>query len=122
LSFSPDSPKSTCFAAESWPAQRLYEERYCARGDMRRWELRFTPARSFPQRTWTTLFVGFHGSWNRDEPSGYKVVRGRAAGVEDFRWGFLDLGSRTASGRPVDPVVGPDGALLCFRRYDRQHL
>ena len=76
----------------------------------------FYTGSQFPASYLNDAFVGFHGSWNREEPTGYKVVRvhaasGRAAGVEDFLWGFLDPGSRTASGRPVDPVVGPDGAL-----------
>jgi glucose/arabinose dehydrogenase len=76
----------------------------------------FYTGTQFPEEYWNDAFVAFHGSWNREEPTGYKVVRvkaqsGRAAGVEDFLWGFLDPESRTASGRPVDVVVGPDGAL-----------
>src|SRR5947209_14968056 len=76
----------------------------------------FYTGAQFPAAYMNDAFVTFHGSWNRDEPTGYKVVRvhaasGRAAGVEDFLWGFLDLGSRTTSGRPVDPIVGPDDAL-----------
>jgi glucose/arabinose dehydrogenase len=76
----------------------------------------FYTGAQFPASYLNDAFVGFHGSWNRDEPTGYKVVRvyassGRAAGVEDFLWGFLDVGSRTYSGRPVGPVVGPDGTL-----------
>ncbi len=60
--------------------------------------------------------VALHGSWNRTEPSGYKVVRiraaeGRASGQEDFLWGFLDLRTRTRSGRPVQAIEGPDGAV-----------
>jgi glucose/arabinose dehydrogenase len=76
----------------------------------------FYTGAQFPASYLNDAFVAFHGSWNREEPTGYKVVRvhaasGRATGVEDFLWGFLDLGSRTDSGRPVDPVMGPDGAL-----------
>jgi uncharacterized protein (TIGR03437 family) len=68
----------------------------------------------FPARYKNDAFVAFHGSWNRNEPTGYKVIRvlassGRAAGVEDFLTGFLQSG--TASGRPVDVATGPDGAL-----------
>jgi len=70
----------------------------------------------FPASYQNDAFVAFHGSWNRDEPTGYKVVRihavsGRAAGVEDFLWGFLDPATRSWSGRPVHPLPGPDGAL-----------
>jgi len=68
----------------------------------------------FPARYRSDAFVAFHGSWNRDELTGYKVVRilassGRAAGIEDFLTGFQR--GTTTSGRPVDAVTGPDGAL-----------
>ena len=60
------------------------------------------------------LFVAYHGSWNRSVPTGYKVVRvvirnGRPVGVEDFATGWLE-GDRFW-GRPVDVLVGKDGAL-----------
>ena len=76
----------------------------------------FYTGTQFPVEYWNDAFVTFHGSWNRDEPTGYKVVRvhaasGRAAGLEDFLTGFLDVQSRTTSGRPVGVVAGPDGAL-----------
>ncbi|MBX3053258.1 MAG: hypothetical protein KF753_17370 [Caldilineaceae bacterium] len=50
------------------------------------------------------LFIAFHGSWNRSEPTGYKVVRlafenGQpAAQVEDFITGWLQADG-SASGR-----------------------
>lgn len=62
--------------------------------------------------------VALHGSWNRVEPAGYKLVRvkfgsGKKADtpveVTDFATGWLD--KQGAWGRPVDVVVGPDGAL-----------
>lgn len=70
----------------------------------------------FPLSFRNDALVAFHGSWNRSEPTGYKVVRvraasGRAAGIEDFLWGFLDLKTRTRSGRPVQAITGPDGAV-----------
>jgi glucose/arabinose dehydrogenase len=72
---------------------------------------------SFPAEYQGDLFVAFHGSWNRSEPTGYKVVRipvrdGDASGpVEDFATGWLDDETSSASGRPVGLAVGPDGAL-----------
>ena len=57
-------------------------------------------------------FIGMHGSWNRQDPSGYKVVwvpfnAGRPAGQPvDFATGFLKDGK--ARGRPVG--VAFDGA------------
>lgn len=70
----------------------------------------------FPASYQGDALVAFHGSWNRNEPTGYKVVRvhassGHATGIEDFLWGFLDVSSRTDSGRPVHPLNGPDGAV-----------
>ncbi|TYP00294.1 glucose/arabinose dehydrogenase [Geothermobacter ehrlichii] len=61
------------------------------------------------------LFVAFHGSWNRRQPTGYKVVRipfrqGRPAGPpEDVLAGWRD--GKGVWGRPVGLAVGPDGAL-----------
>lgn len=55
------------------------------------------------------LLVAFHGSWNRKEPTGYKVVRINLATkqIEDFASGWLNDGK--VSGRPVDVlVVGND--------------
>lgn len=62
-------------------------------------------------------FVGEHGSWNRDDPSGYKVVfvpfsGGRPTGKPvDFLTGFL--ADAKARGRPVGVLFdAPRGALL----------
>ena len=63
------------------------------------------------------MLVAFHGSWNRTEPTGYKVVRvpfvdGQPTGESvDFITGWLtDDGE--SWGRPVDVLVAPDGSLL----------
>lgn len=60
--------------------------------------------------------VAFHGSWNRDEPTGAKVVRirvrdGRPVSYEDFITGWQGANGRRW-GRPVDVVVHHDGSLL----------
>src|SRR5690606_3711551 len=63
------------------------------------------------------VFVGEHGSWNRPNPSGYKVVfvpfrNGRPAGEPvDVVTGFLGDDGRTR-GRPVGVAVDPRGALI----------
>jgi glucose/arabinose dehydrogenase len=63
------------------------------------------------------VFVGEHGSWNRNTPVGYKVVfvpfrDGRPAGEPiDFVSGFLN-GEGNARGRPVGVSVDPRGALI----------
>ncbi|WP_244755781.1 PQQ-dependent sugar dehydrogenase [Pseudoxanthomonas helianthi] len=62
-------------------------------------------------------FIGEHGSWNRREFSGYKVVfvsfeNGKPQGSpRDVLTGFLDQQGH-ARGRPVGVAVAADGALL----------
>ena len=65
------------------------------------------------------MFIGQHGSWNRSDYSGYKVVfvpfrDGRPDGTPlDVLTGFLkDDGSGKAYGRPVAVAVDGAGALL----------
>ena len=60
-------------------------------------------------------FLAFHGSWNRSQKTGYKIVRvhfagGKPVSQSDFVTGFLDNGGEI--GRPVDVQVAPDGSLL----------
>ena len=95
--------------------------------------LAFYTGQQFPAEHRGDLFVALHGSWNRADPHGYKVVRVPMTGgvpgpVQDFATGWLptppscnnaaaDAGRDAticrgdAWGRPVDLAVGPDGAL-----------
>jgi glucose/arabinose dehydrogenase len=63
------------------------------------------------------VFIGEHGSWNRDNPVGYKVIfvpfsNGRPAGeAVDFATGFRGADGKTR-GRPVGVTVDPRGALI----------
>lgn len=63
------------------------------------------------------VFVGEHGSWNRKEPVGYKVVfvpfsNGRPSGDPiDFVYNFRGEDGKTR-GRPVGVTVDPAGALI----------
>lgn len=63
------------------------------------------------------VFVGEHGSWNRKDPVGYKVVfvpfrDGSPAGDPiDFVTGFRGEDGKTR-GRPVGGTVDPRGALI----------
>ena len=68
----------------------------------------------FPDEYKNDAIVALHGSWNRKEPSGYKLVRvkfkdGQPLDVIDFATGWLE--KNEAWGRPVDVIVGKDGAL-----------
>lgn len=73
--------------------------------------LSFYTGSQFPASYQNDAFVGLHGSWNRNDPAGYTVVRVHNGQIEDFLWGFLDAATRTRSGRPVYPLAGPDGSL-----------
>ena len=63
------------------------------------------------------LLVAFHGSWNRSEPTGYKLVRfrldaeGNPVSTEDFISGWLQKDG-TALGRPVDILAESNGTLF----------
>ncbi len=63
------------------------------------------------------MFVGQHGSWNRNPPSGYKVIfvpfaDGKPQGVPiDVLSGFLSADG-DAFGRPVGVAIDKSGALL----------
>ncbi|HEX6144850.1 MAG TPA: sorbosone dehydrogenase family protein [Geminicoccaceae bacterium] len=79
--------------------------------------LAFTDGNALPERFAYGAFVGEHGSWNREPPSGYQVVfvpfeGGRPAGRPlDVLTGFLGPEGE-ARGRPVGVAVDRHGALL----------
>jgi glucose/arabinose dehydrogenase/cytochrome c1 len=74
-------------------------------------------AAAFPAEYRGDIFAAFHGSWNRNSRTGYKVVRvrldhGIATGeYDDFLTGFV-VDGRSVWGRPVGVAVAHDGALL----------
>ncbi|MBF9223154.1 PQQ-dependent sugar dehydrogenase [Hymenobacter ruricola] len=81
--------------------------------------LAFYDKDAFPAKYRNGAFIGEHGSWNRSQYSGYKVVfvpfaNGKPSGPpEDFLTGFLAGGdSKEAYGRPVGVATLPDGSLL----------
>ena len=72
---------------------------------------------TLPERFRTGMFVGQHGSWNRDPRSGYQVIfvpfsAGRPAGSPvEVLTGFL-ASDGSAMGRPVGVAIAKDGAVL----------
>ncbi|MBE7174883.1 MAG: sorbosone dehydrogenase family protein [Mucilaginibacter polytrichastri] len=81
--------------------------------------LAFYEKGSFPEKYKGGAFVGQHGSWNRAQPAGYKVVfvpfkNGKPAGdPEDFLTGFMaDPAKNDVYGRPVGVLALADGSLL----------
>jgi glucose/arabinose dehydrogenase len=81
--------------------------------------LAFVPEEGWPAEYRLDLLVAYHGSWNRSEPTGYKVMRfdlsdsnqrevlGRQALIEGW---LTSEGEKL--GRPVDLEVTPAGELF----------
>jgi glucose/arabinose dehydrogenase len=81
--------------------------------------LAFYTGDSFPEKYQGGVFIAQHGSWNRSELAGYKVIfipfsNGKPSGkAEDFLTGFVaNLAKNEVHGRPVGIIVMPDGSLL----------
>jgi glucose/arabinose dehydrogenase len=77
--------------------------------------MRFYTGTQFPEEYRGRIFIAEHGSWNRDEPIGYRLVTVRlqnntAVGQEIFAEGWLQ--NDTAWGRPVDVQTLKDGSML----------
>jgi glucose/arabinose dehydrogenase len=83
--------------------------------------LAFYEGSMLPPEYRNNIFVALHGSWNRNVPTGYKVVRVKIddkgqpqGGAEDFITGWLAPGETKRGrwmGRPVDIGFGPDGSM-----------
>ena len=79
--------------------------------------LTFYEGNLLPEQYQGGAFVGQHGSWNRSEPAGYKVVyvafeNGKPVGMpRDVLTGFLD-DDGDAQGRPAGVITDGVGALL----------
>ena len=81
-------------------------------------QITFYNGDNFPAEYKGSAFVAMHGSWNRSERTGYKVVRllfdnnGKPTGeYEDFLTGFV-ISDQQVWGRPVGVAVAKDGSLL----------
>ena len=81
--------------------------------------LAFYNNKTFPAKYHNGAFIGQHGSWNRSQLSGYKVmfvpfVNGKPGGPpEDFLTGFIvDPLKDEVYGRPVCVAILADGSML----------
>lgn len=81
--------------------------------------LTFYDGKMFPSEYTGDAFVALHGSWNRAQRTGYKIIRIRfksgkpVGGYDDFLTGWM-LGEDKPEvwGRPVGLLVLKDGSLL----------
>jgi len=79
--------------------------------------LLFYKGTMFPKEYQNAAFITFHGSWNRKDPKGYKVMHlrfneGTPVKATDFITAFLSTDGRSFFGRPVGLAELPDGSLL----------
>ncbi len=78
--------------------------------------LAFIPEEGWPEEMWLDLIVAYHGSWNRSEPTGYKLMwiqlddERNEVSREDFITGWLSDEDEKL-GRPVDVWVMPGGLM-----------
>ena len=76
------------------------------------------PAGTLPGFDEDGMVIGQHGSWNRSNLSGYRVVfvpfaNGKPSGpTRDILSGFLAPDEKYSYGRPVGVAIGPDNCLL----------
>lgn len=100
------------YAAKTTRPEQLYAAHAAPLGMV------FNTGAQFPQQYRHDAFVTMHGSWNRAQPSGYKIVRvrydaqGKPTGIEDFVSGWLVDNNKSHFGRVCGITQHPDGSLL----------
>jgi len=86
--------------------------------------MRFYTGKSFPSEYNNQIFIAQHGSWNRTQKVGYRIVTVNpyaktTQAKQDYKVfaeGWLDK-DESIWGRPVDLLVMPDGSLLVSDDY-----
>lgn len=78
--------------------------------------IRFYTGNQFPAEYQNQAFIAQHGSWNRSQPIGYRIMRAKLKGdvvaeYQPFLTGWLKA-SGDVTGRPVDLLLQPDGSML----------
>ncbi len=79
--------------------------------------MRFYTGKMFPAEYQDAIILAEHGSWNRQQKLGYRVMvvrldGNKAVSYEPLIGGWLDEKSDQAWGRPVDVEILDDGSLL----------
>ena len=87
--------------------------------------MKFYRGHMFPAEYQGNIFLAEHGSWNRTNKQGYRVMRAVVNGtkvvkIEPFLSGFLtdEKADPPMWGRPVDVLVYKDGSLLVSDDYN----
>ncbi|WKN33313.1 PQQ-dependent sugar dehydrogenase [Porifericola rhodea] len=81
-------------------------------------DMMFYDKNQFPEAYRNQAIVTLHGSWNRSDPSGYKVVmikfdeQGKPLGYEDFVSGFLVNNDQEYIARVCGLAISGDGSLF----------
>ena len=84
--------------------------------------LRFYTGTMFGEAYKNQIFIAEHGSWNRTEPVGYRIVTikldstGKSMGSNIFAEGWLQSDGKVL-GRPVDVAIKQDGSMLISDDY-----
>ena len=84
--------------------------------------LRFYTGTMFGVEYKNQIFIAEHGSWNRTEPVGYRIVTvkldstGKSMGSNIFVEGWLQPDGKVL-GRPVDLAIMQDGSMLISDDY-----
>jgi glucose/arabinose dehydrogenase len=84
--------------------------------------MRFYTGTMFDSTYKNNVFIAEHGSWNRSEPIGYRIMTvaldstGNSLGYKPFAEGWLQSGGKVL-GRPVDVEIMNDGSLLVSDDY-----
>ncbi len=84
--------------------------------------IKFYTATMFPPEYQGKAFMAEHGSWNRSEKVGYRIMMvdvkdGDVVESKPFIDGWLNEGTQKASGRPVDILWLKDGSMLISDDY-----
>ncbi|MCY1033096.1 PQQ-dependent sugar dehydrogenase [Corallococcus sp. BB11-1] len=108
----PDKQSRPEFCAKTQPSVLDYQAHSAPMS------LTFYTGANFPSEYRGDAFVAMRGSWNRNPPTGYKIVRvrfdplGNPTAFEDFASGWLGADGTTQFGRLVGTAVAADGTLL----------
>lgn len=78
---------------------------------------KFYEGNMFPEEYQNAALAVFRGSWNREDPVGYKIMKvdfenGKPTNAEDFVTGFLTDGGQSQFARLVGLTEMPDGSVL----------